>query len=181
MVSTYCPKEYLEADGRTLSPIDYKELYFLLGDKFGVAPPGKFRLPDLRGRSVVGMSETLRRGEARGSDTHTLSLSELPFHIHKINPAKLKLSGTLSADTSGSTDETPVNRFPGVASIGAIEAYTATPPNTYMKEGIVTGNLSGISSETTTTGSAVPFDIASPRIALTACIAISGFFPQRPQ
>jgi hypothetical protein len=44
-------------EGETLSRADYPELYAAVLDKFGEAPEGEFRLPDLRARVVKNQGE----------------------------------------------------------------------------------------------------------------------------
>jgi hypothetical protein len=47
----------VEPDGRSLSRHDYPELYRALGDRYGDAPEGEFRIPDLTGMGKVVRGE----------------------------------------------------------------------------------------------------------------------------
>ena len=92
------PDGYLLCDGRALKQTDYADLYAALGTAFNTAPntagssytteSGMFRLPDLRGRFVVGYSDVdtdyNSSGRAGGEKKHTLSADEMPTHTHKV-------------------------------------------------------------------------------------------------
>lgn len=80
------PDNVLPCDGRTLARVDYPELYLALDDAF-IVDEDYLRLPDLRGRAVVGagqgtgLSERLV-GDTGGAETHQLSTAEMPVHTH---------------------------------------------------------------------------------------------------
>ena len=81
------PDGWLVCDGRELAAADYPELATVLLGTFGSATPGKFRLPDLRGRVVVGVgqgADLAQRalGERFGAQDHALSSAQLPPHVH---------------------------------------------------------------------------------------------------
>jgi microcystin-dependent protein len=78
----YAPKDWLEATGQELAVETYPELAKALGDAYGTASPGRFRLPDLRGRAVAGSGQipngpTYRVGE-NGAGLALRSQDELP-------------------------------------------------------------------------------------------------------
>ena len=91
------PEGYQLCDGRALSRGTYAELYDTIGDVFNtatdrngsswVAPEeGYFRLPDLRGRFIVGQSandgDYNTIGGTGGEKAHTLTIAEMPIHSH---------------------------------------------------------------------------------------------------
>lgn len=43
------PSGFLVCDGSEVSQVTYADLYAILGDNYGAASPGMFRLPDARG------------------------------------------------------------------------------------------------------------------------------------
>ncbi|OKH87961.1 hypothetical protein LF95_14785 [Thalassospira sp. TSL5-1] len=183
MAGDYCPKNYAEANGQELQRTSYPALYSLMGNVYG-GTGNSFQLPDLRGRSVVAENDSpgrqINRGDKRGSTTTTLTPNDMPAHLHMINPAMFNLSGTLKANISTSTANSPANGYPGVASANQTQAYYNTTPEINMKEGIVTASISGLTGTTEDTGAALPINITAPRLGLTACIAIKGYYPQRP-
>lgn len=89
---TVVPDGYALCNGGELAVADYPGLYGAIGSTFNSAKdrngspyttqPGKFRLPDLRGRFVVGYddsdAEYNRYGNAGGEKKHQLKSNELP-------------------------------------------------------------------------------------------------------
>ncbi len=78
---------WLLCDGRSMSIDDFPGLNEIIGSSFGGdAGNGLFYLPDLRGRvpAAIGQAENVDRvlGLAIGSETHTLTVNELPSHTH---------------------------------------------------------------------------------------------------
>ncbi len=82
------PAGWLACDGQAVSQADYPALYAVCGARFGAAPGGRFRLPDLRRRIVMGAGgarvagPAATVGAAGGAETVTLSARQLPAHRH---------------------------------------------------------------------------------------------------
>ena len=93
---TEVPVNYHLCDGAELSIKDYPDLYQAIGVVFNNAlgpdnrphttTAGRFRLPDLRGRFIVGYHDSDEDynslGNASGEKTHTLTIPEMPEHFH---------------------------------------------------------------------------------------------------
>ena len=84
-----CPKGWLPADGRLLHIQSYTALYSLLGVSYGGDGQNTFGLPDLRGRTAVGVGQgpglsQLDQGEQGGNDRTTLLLPNLADCCHRI-------------------------------------------------------------------------------------------------
>lgn len=89
---TTAPASYALCDGSVLNQADEPALYAVIGSNFntGGESAGTFRLPDLRGRAPVGAGTgsglTARSlGVKVGTETHTLTTSEMPSHTHTQN------------------------------------------------------------------------------------------------
>lgn len=93
------PSGWLICDGRAVARADYTGLFAVIGTTYG---PGNgsttFNLPDLRGRTVVGldnmggsaanvMTDTRGRslGGIFGEEAHRLTIAEMPAHTHGYN------------------------------------------------------------------------------------------------
>ena len=105
------PAGWLLCFGQAVSRSQYGELFAVLGTSYGSGDGSTtFNLPDLRGRVVAGVdnmggtaasrltSTTITGGgdavgEVGGSQTHTLTTSEMPSHTHPVTVAN---SGTFT-------------------------------------------------------------------------------------
>lgn len=74
--------EWLVCDGSEVLQADYPDLYAVIGDTYGAASDGYFKLPDFRRRSPAGIGSGLTIGQQYGEETHTLTSAEMPSHTH---------------------------------------------------------------------------------------------------
>ena len=99
--STTPPENWLICDGSEVSRTTYAELFNVIGTSYGSGDgTTTFNLPDKRGRVSVGFdsddSDFNIIGKHGGEKTHTLTVSEIPSHSHKI-----KGSGSTTAGYAG--------------------------------------------------------------------------------
>jgi microcystin-dependent protein len=92
---------WLLCDGSSVSRTTYKKLYNVIGGTYGSQTSNTFKLPDLRGRTIIGYcngtsplnpkfgnwdgSDSITLGKTGGEFYHKLSESELPTHTHPNN------------------------------------------------------------------------------------------------
>ncbi|XBQ15690.1 MAG: tail fiber protein [Oceanicaulis sp.] len=155
----FCPRHWTKAEGQ-LMPINQNQaLYSLLGTQFGGNGTTTFALPDLRGRTPIGRSQSQLIGQMGGSETHTMTVAEMPPHTHNLN----------ASDRPG-TRMSPTGSDLAEFDEGTLNAYTGANPDP---------SLSMASGTVGMTGGGQAFPIRTPYTAITWCIALQGTFPQR--
>jgi microcystin-dependent protein len=82
MSFSFPPKGWAFCDGQLLPINQNQALFSLLGTTFGGDGRVNFGLPDLRGRTPVHVGSGHTLGERGGEQAHTLSIAELPQHVH---------------------------------------------------------------------------------------------------
>ena len=92
--SDIAPAGWVRPEGQLLSVDDNSDLFSLLGTTFGGDGDKNFALPDMRGRLPVGAGSLYSLGEEIGSETTSLSQSQMPRHKHTFgNGFETDLSG----------------------------------------------------------------------------------------
>jgi len=152
MSFVFPPKGWALCDGQLLPINQNQALFSLLGTTFGGDGRVNFGLPDLRGRTPlhVGSGHTL--GERAGEQSHTLSIAELPQHLHLIN-----------ATTNNGASQTAAGNV-----FGTVPGRIYTDP----------ANLTTLApaSVTSVGGSQAHLNM-QPFLTLSFCIALQGIFP----
>lgn len=152
------------AAGQEVSVSQYAALFSLLGSTYGGNGQTTFKLPDLRGRVVVGAgaSPTLGNfavGQAGGEVSHVLALSEMPAHNHPVvltvgigtlaaTTTLSGLSGTvngssfsLKGSNGGTLSKDPSGRSLATVT-GSVPIYSDAAPSVEMKAGSIGGSAS---------------------------------------
>lgn len=158
MVSfNYAPRGWALCNGQTLPINQNQALFALLGTRFGGDGVTTFRLPDLRGRAPIHSSAVSPAGQMGGAETHTLSVNEMPAHVHS-----LVASGALATGTS------PANALIGKKGRLGRDVYAAPGNLTTFNPGTVSA-----------AGGSQPHENMQPFLALNFAIALTGIFPTR--
>jgi microcystin-dependent protein len=151
------PKGWALCNGQLLPINQNQALFSLLGTTYGGDGRVNFGLPDLRARVPIheGAGHTL--GERGGEQSHTISVAELPTHVHVVN------------GTSTSSDPNGVN-IPtnNLLSAGPAEIYSA--PSQLVALNAATCGPTG--------GSQAHLNM-QPFLTLTFGIALQGIFPSQ--
>ena len=106
-VATSAPSGWLLCDGSAVSRTTYANLFALVGTTFGAGNgTTTFNLPDLRGRSIIGVGQgsgltNRTRGQTGGAETHQLATGELPAHQHFSFNTDATSSGAPNVTASG--------------------------------------------------------------------------------
>src|SRR5437764_4115339 len=112
------PKGWSLCDGQLLPINQNQALFSLLGTTYGGDGRVNFGLPNLQGRVPMHMGNGHTLGERGGEQGHTLSISELPDHLHTMtgstqsdrtvpNPNTTDPTNALFADTQAKIYNAP--------------------------------------------------------------------------
>jgi microcystin-dependent protein len=148
----FAPKGWAKCNGQLLPINQNQALFSLLGTTFGGDGRVNFALPDLRGRTPIHVGAGHTLGERGGEPAHTLSIQELPTHIH---------FATGSGDNADSA-----------AAAGNVFARTSSryaPPDAALTTLNPTTNGA--------VGGSQPHLNMQPFLTLNWCIALQGIFP----
>ena len=154
MSFVFAPKGWALCNGQLLPINQNQALFSLLGTTFGGDGRVNFALPDLRGRVPIHVGSGHTVGERGGEQAHTLSIAELPEHVH-----------VWSASGSPATTNTPGNSLVLAQSTGDNAWGPAT--------NLVAMNAATIQN---TGGSQAHLNM-QPFLTLRFCIALQGIFP----
>lgn len=80
------PMGWLLCNGQAVSRTGvYAPLFAAYGTRFGAGDGSTtFNVPDIRGRTIIGVDASHPMGWTGGAETHTLVLAETPAHQHQV-------------------------------------------------------------------------------------------------
>lgn len=127
----FCPKNWVDADGRRLPIENYMELYSLYGNTYGGDGLHDFAVPDLRGRVPVGHGDApgrslYRQGQKGGEERTLLSVEQLPKHSHEVRSSPKSGEHYVSIALGG--EESDKVRELIVHPSGGYQAHQNLPP-----------------------------------------------------
>lgn len=130
---------WLKCDGRSISRTIYSKLFEVIGTSFGSNDAETFKLPDCRGRVLgtigTGTGLTARTlGAMVGTETHTLTVTEMPSHSHTINDPGH------SHNYVNNTNDQQVSALPGETAADQADLSATTGTST---TGITVNNTGG--------------------------------------
>src|SRR3954449_1861771 len=93
MSFNFAPKGWAMCNGQ-LMPINQNQaLFSLLGTTFGGDGRVNFALPNQTGRTPIHVGNGSTLGERGGEQAHTLSISEMPTHVHVVAASSTSTGG----------------------------------------------------------------------------------------
>jgi microcystin-dependent protein len=150
----FAPAGWAFCDG-ALQAIDQNTAMFnLIGTTYGGDGQSTFALPDLRGRLPLHQGNGFTLAENGGTETVTLTTSQIPGHSHV----------PLSSPNAGS-QASPAN---GVWAVSASNLYSDVAPGVTMAAG-----ASGV------TGGSQPHSNFMPYLCVSFIISLFGVFPSQ--
>jgi microcystin-dependent protein len=154
MSFVFAPKGWALCNGQLLPINQNQGLFSLLGTTFGGDGRVNFALPDLRGRTPIHVGSGHTLGERGGEQAHTLSIAELPQHVHVLNAT----TGLSSTSTAGSgvmlSQSSGANLYAAATNLIAMSPGAIAP---------VGGSQAHLNMQ--------------PFLTLSFCIALQGIFP----
>jgi microcystin-dependent protein len=180
---SFCPRNWVNADGQLLPISAYSALYSLYGTAFGGDGRTNFAVPDLRGRFAMhaghgpGLPDR-RLGQRGGRDAVTLTQQNLAAHTHVATAnvtTQVKAQGLATPATSPS----PANNVVALTTTGSTYGSPDAGVLTAMAPEAVTAEVS-VQVENATTGNSAAFDVTNPYLVMRYCVAVQGTFPSRP-
>lgn len=171
--SNFAPRGWAICQGQLLPINTNQALFAILGTNYGGNGQTNFALPNLVGRSAMGvgagtgLSERFL-GVPTGTTTNTLTIPQLPAHTHSIN-------GTISLPATSQTgnQQSPAAGF--FASDGSSK-YDTQHDGTTMQP--ATLNLT-VANAGGNNGSATAFTNMMPYLVINYIICLQGLFPSR--
>ena len=156
MSFNFAPRGWALCNGQLLPINQNQALFSLLGTTYGGNGQTNFGLPNLQGRTPISSGQGFTLGQVGGEPAHTLSIAEIPTHIHVAN----------GNNTTAATGD-PTNAFfaQPPAALGSV--YNTNPsPAVAMNAGAVApvgGSQAHLNMQ--------------PFLTLNFSIALQGIFP----
>lgn len=165
----FAPRGWAYCDGSLVSTAQNPALFALLSTTYGGDGPNVFGLPDLRGRSPVGVGSgpnlsPVNLGDKKGVETITLQPNQMPAHTHTVSVA-----GT-------PVDATAVPTFNN----NVLGASTGGPGSAAIWSTALNNPVALTPSQVSTAGEGWPVATRNPYLGLTFMISMEGIFPTRP-
>ncbi len=167
----FAPRNWALCNGAILSISTNQALFSLLGTTYGGNGIQTFALPDLRGRASIGTGHgpglsPVSLGMVTGTENNTMSLSQLPGHIHPV-VAQITMPVNNTADPDADSPE------------GAV--YGKAPQNIYNTAASAATPMGALSIQSNMgmAGNSQPFNNMMPSLAMTHVICIAGIYPSR--
>lgn len=166
----YAPMNWAFCDGQSVPVVQNQALYSVISNLYG-GDSQNFRLPDLRGRTVMGSGAgpglTPRAvANAVGTRSETLTVAQTPNHSHP-----------LVAEGANGSALDPANAYwaKGVKGtpprVSVINTYAVVAPNAGMAANALTAFAGGSGAHSN----------MQPYLTLNFCICLNGeLYPQRP-
>lgn len=189
----FAPRGWAFCQGQLMSIAQNTALFSLLGTMYGGNGQTTFGLPDLRGRTPVGMGQGpglggISQGEMAGTESVSLLSSQMPAHNHVVPGANapVTVSGQVAVpvSTTAANVASPANAVPALASSGGrpFSMYNSSQSgsDTLAPFNLTSsGSVSVPATETAVAGSSQPVPLRNPYLGVNFVIALEGIYPAR--
>ena len=152
----FAPKGWALCNGQLLPINQNQALFSLLGTTYGGDGRVNFGLPNLQGNVPIHMGSGFTLGEKGGEQAHTLSIAEVPTHVHVWNAVDIPATQSSPAATVTLSQSVQSNLYSAPANLQAMAPNTVGP---------VGGSQAHLNMQ--------------PFLILCFCIALQGIFPSQ--
>jgi microcystin-dependent protein len=157
----FAPRGWALCNGQLMAIAQNQAVFALLGTIYGGNGVQTFALPDMRSRAPVHLGQgpglSFRvQGEIGGEENHTLTISEMPQHLHL-----LQVAGTPTTGTPGA---------------GVI---LATPTSSKLYRGSGSASVHPNPASIAPAGGNQPHPNLQPYTVVSFAICLQGIFPSR--
>ncbi|MBN3802721.1 phage tail protein [Paraburkholderia sp. Ac-20336] len=196
----FAPNGWALCQGQLMSIAQNSPLFALLGTYYGGNGQTTFGLPNLQGRSPVGVGTGLGlapvvTGEQAGAENITLTQAQLPVHTHATQvtgatqPTTVAVAIPAATGTTATSGPpaTSVTNIPGPTTVlgGALSSghpatvYNTANADTTLKPFNLTVPASLPNVVNANAGSGLPFNTRNPYLGINFIVALTGIFPSR--
>lgn len=151
----FAPRGWAMCNGQLLPINQNQALFSLLGTMYGGNGQTNFALPNLQGRVPVHVGAGVQQGQAGGSESVTLTATQLPAHSHTL------YGSANQATTNGPAGNVLAQRTRGGALVFGPTANAALAPASLQPA----------------SGGSQPHTNLQPYLAINFVIALQGIFP----
>lgn len=161
------PVGWAFCDGSLISISENDVLFTLIGTTYGGDGQNTFALPDFRGRAPISVSSGNSMGQMGGTETVTLTVSQIPAHRHPMQVANVP--GTTNIPSPGVMPAKAADiEFPG----GTKQVMTYAKDNA---GGEIQANPQSVNPQ----GFSQPHDNMKPFVGINYIICLDGIYPQQ--
>ena len=152
----FAPKGWALCNGQLLPINQNQALFSLLGTTFGGDGRVNFALPNLQGNVPIHVGNGHTLGERGGEQAHTLSIAELPQHVHALNATTAVATTNIPGNTVVTAQSTAANLYAAASNLVAMSLAAVA-------------NVGGSQAHLN----------MQPFLTLSFCIALQGIFPSQ--
>ena len=158
MSFAFAPKNWALCNGQLLPINQNQALFSLLGTTFGGNGQTNFALPNLQNRVPMHLGSGHTQGESAGEADHTLTVNEVPTHLH-----------VAQASSAGAN-----------ANAAAGNVLAVSQGDIYLNPSQTSAQLTPLHPSTTASiGGSQAHNNTQPLLVLNVCIALQGVFPSQ--
>ncbi|HBL76286.1 MAG: hypothetical protein A2W90_09670 [Bacteroidetes bacterium GWF2_42_66] len=192
---SFAPVDWELCWGQTMPISGNEALYSLLNTTFGGDGRTTFGLPDLRGRSIIGVGAATYSGQTLitspvvwgqkgGAETVAINANNLPAHAHQLvsgdgTGLTVKITTKVQTVNNEAESNESDNGANALGTGGNMDSvYRESPAGTDSLGGV----SSTISGATTAWGvnQPAPLSTRNPYLGVNYCICTNGYYPTRP-